>query len=431
MTNTVKIDEKNIATIDMTIESSVAKEAYERTLKAYGQNVNIAGFRKGKAPNNVVEKYVGAERIKAEVIDRLFPMEFQKVVDENKLNIAFRPTIENVDFELGSDLKVKATVELKPEVKIGKYKDVEVKYEEFKNPDDALDKELEMTQKRFSKLEKVDRASTDKDTVVFDFEGYIGKVGEEKIEHGDAKNYSLDLSNSNFIPGFAEGLVGHSAGDEFVIDVKFPEDYHEDKLKGAPAQFKIKLHEVKERTLPELNDELAKKAGKDSLEALKEDIKKYLETMAKNQNERIKSDAIFENVLANTEIKIQDTMLDREYQAIMEEARHQAIQQGQNFDKLVEAEGKENVEKRFREEAEKRIKNSLIVEKIASEAELKIEQKDIMEHINQMAAMYGMAPVQLFEELRKNPNAFAAISQQITANKVNEFLLNNNTFIAK
>lgn len=431
MTNTVKIDEKNIATIDMTIESSVAKEAYERTLKAYGQNVNIAGFRKGKAPNNVVEKYVGAERIKAEVIDRLFPMEFQKVVDENKLNIAFRPTIENVDFELGSDLKVKATVELKPEVKIGKYKDVEVKYEEFKNPDDALDKELEMTQKRFSKLEKVDRASTDKDTVVFDFEGYIGKVGEEKIEHGDAKNYSLDLSNSNFIPGFAEGLVGHSAGDEFVIDVKFPEDYHEDKLKGAPAQFKIKLHEVKERTLPELNDELAKKAGKDSLEALKEDIKKYLETMAKNQNERIKSDAIFENVLANTEIKIQDTMLDREYQAIMEEARHQAIQQGQNFDKLVEAEGKENVEKRFREEAEKRIKNSLIVEKIASETELKIEQKDIMEHINQMAAMYGMAPVQLFEELRKNPNAFAAISQQITANKVNEFLLNNNTFIAK
>ena len=431
MTNTVKIDEKNIATIDMTIESSVAKEAYERTLKAYGQNVNIAGFRKGKAPNNVVEKYVGAERIKAEVIDRLFPMEFQKVVDENKLNIAFRPTIENVDFELGSDLKVKATVELKPEVKIGKYKDVEVKYEEFKNPDDALDKELEMTQKRFSKLEKVDRASTDKDTVVFDFEGYIGKVGEEKIEHGDAKNYSLDLSNSNFIPGFAEGLVGHSAGDEFVIDVKFPEDYHEDKLKGAPAQFKIKLHEVKERTLPELNDELAKKAGKDSLEELKEDIKKYLETMAKNQNERIKSDAIFENVLANTEIKIQDTMLDREYQAIMEEARHQAIQQGQNFDKLVEAEGKENVEKRFREEAEKRIKNSLIVEKIASETELKIEQKDIMEHINQMAAMYGMAPVQLFEELRKNPNAFAAISQQITANKVNEFLLNNNTFIAK
>ncbi len=431
MTNTVTVDEKNIATIDMTIESAVAKEAYERTLKAYGANVNIAGFRKGKAPNNIVEKYVGAERIKAEVIDRLFPVEFQKVVEENKLNIAFHPNIENVEFEVGSDLKVKATVELKPEVKIGKYKDVEIKYDEFKNPEDALQKELEMTQKRFSKLEKVDRPSTDKDTVVFDFEGYIGKVGEEKIEHGEGKNYTLDITNSNFIPGFAEGLVGHSAGEEFVIDVKFPEDYPEAKLKGTDAQFKINMHEVKERVMPELNDELAKKAGKETLDALKEDIEKYLETTAKNQNERIKSDAIFENVLANTEIKIQDSMLDREYQAIMEEAKHQAIQQGQDFDKLVELEGKEKVEKRFREEAEKRIKNSLIVEKIAQDEQLKIEQKDIMEHINQLAAMYGMAPVQLFEELRKNPNSFAALSQQITANKVNEFLLNNNTFIAK
>jgi len=419
MTNTVTIDDKNIATIDMTIESALAKEAYERTLRAYSANINIAGFRKGKAPNNIVEKYVGQERIKAEV------------VEENKLNIAFRPAIENVSFEVGSDLKVKATVELKPEVKIGQYKDVEVEYEEFKNPEDALQKELEMTQKRFSKLEKVERPSTDKDTVVFDFEGFIGKVGEEKIEHGDAKNYSLDLSNSNFIPGFAEGLVGHSAGEEFVIDVTFPEEYHEEKLKGAATQFKINLHEVKERILPEIDDELAKKAGKDTLDALKEDIQKYLETMAKNQNERIKSDAIFNKVLEATEIKIQDTMLDREYQAIMEEARQQAQQQGQDFDKLVEAEGKENVEKRFREEAEKRIKNSLIVEKIAQDENLKIEQQDIMNHVNQMAAMYGMAPVQLFEELRKNPNAFAAISQQITANKVNEFLLNNNKFTAK
>ena len=431
MTNTVKVDDKNIATIDIVIDAAIAKETYEKTLKSYGQNVNIAGFRKGKAPNNIVEKYVGTERIKSEVIDRLFSVEFQKTISDNKLNIAFHPNIENVEFEVGSDLKIKASVELKPEVKIGKYKDVEIEYKEFKNPENAIDKELEMTQKRFSKFEKVDRPSTNKDTVVFDFEGYIGKVGEEKIEHGDAKNYSLDLSNSNFIPGFAEGLVGHSAGEEFVIDVKFPEDYHEDKLKGAPAQFKINLHEVKERILPEINDELAKKAGKDNLEALKDDIKKYLETMAKNQNDRIKSDLIFENVLNNTEIKIQDTMLDREYQAIMEETKRQVIQQGQDFNKLVETEGKENVEKRYREEAEKRIKNSLIVEKIANEEQLKIEQKDIMEHINQMAAMYGMAPVQLFEELRKNPNAFAAISQQITANKVNEFLLNNNKFTAK
>ena len=428
MTNTVTIDDKNIATIDMTIDANTAKETYERTLKAYGANVNIAGFRKGKAPNHIVEKYVGEERIKAEVIDRLFPSEFQKAVDENKLNIAFRPEIEHIDFTIGQELKLKAKVELKPEVKLGAYKDVEVEYKEVKTEDGALEKELEQTRRRFSTLEKVDRLATDKDTVVFDF---VGFVDGEKIEHGEGKNYSLDLANSNFIPGFAEGLIGHGADEEFTIDVTFPEEYHEEKLKGAKAQFKIKMHEVKERKMPELDDELAKKAGKDTLEALKEDIKNYLDMVVKNQNDRLKSDAIFEKILETTEIKIQDSMLDREYQAIMDEARQTASQQGADFDKLVEQEGKDNVEKRFREEAQKRIKNSLIVEKIAQEADLKIEQKDIMEHINQMASMYGMPAVQLFEEMRKNPNSFAAISQQITANKVNEFLLNNNKFIAK
>lgn len=428
MTNSVEINDKNIATFDIVIDSKVAKETYDRTLKAYGANVNIAGFRKGKAPVAVVEKYVGDERIKAEVIDRLFPVEFQKVIDENKLDIAFRPTIEKMTFDLGKDVELKVAVELKPEVKMGQYKDVEVEFVEFKNPDDALEKELEQTQQRFSTLNPTDNPATDKDTVVFDFEGF---VGDEKIEHGEGKNYTLNLASSNFIPGFAEGLVGHAKGEEFTIDVTFPADYHEEKLKGAQAQFKIKLHEVKERVLPELNDELAKKAGKDTLELLKEDIKAYLENMEKGQNDKLKSEAIFDKVVATTDIKIQDSMLDREYEAIMHEAREQAKYSNQDFDKMVEQEGKDKVEARFREEANKRIINSLIVEKIAREAEIKVEQQDIMNHINQMSTMYGMAPVQLFEELRKNPNSFAAISQQITANKVNEFLLENNKFIAK
>lgn len=428
MTNTVTIDDKNIAIIDMTIDSKLAKETYDKTLKAIGNNVNIAGFRKGKAPSHIIEKYVGIERVKAEVVDRLFPSEFQKAIEENKLNIAFNPTIENVDFEIGSELKIKANVELKPTVKLGKFKDLKIEYKEFKNEADAVEKELEQTRKRFSKTEKVDRKSTKDDVVVFDFEGF---VGDEKIEHGDAKNYSLDLANSNFIPGFAEQLVGHKAGEEFSITVKFPDEYHEEKLKGKDATFKITLHEVKERQLPELDDELAKKAGKDTLELLKEDIQKYLDNMVKSQNDRIKSDAIFEKIFDTTEIKIQDSMLDREYQALMNETRENIRRQGGNFDEMVAKEGKDKVEENFKKEAETRIKNSLIVEQIAKDVDVKIEQKDIMEHINQMAMMYGMAPSQLFEELRKNPASYAAISQQITANKVNEFLLNNNNFVAK
>ncbi len=428
MTSTVNVDDKNIATIDMTIDSKTAQEVYDRTLKAFSSQVNIAGFRKGKAPKNVVEKYVGVERIKAEVIDRLFPGEFQKAIEDNKLNIAFRPSLEEVSFNVGEDLKIKAKVELKPEVKLSQYKNNEVKFKEFKNEANALDRELEQTQKRFSKLESVDRKSTKKDTVVFDFKGF---VGEEKIEDGSGKNYTLDLANSNFIPGFAEGLVGHKKGEEFDISVKFPDDYHEDKLKGADATFKINLHEVKERQLPELDDELAKKAGKKTLDELKEDINKFLEHSAKNQNDRIKSDAIFEKILSETKIEVQPTMLDREYEAVREEARVSATQQGMDFEKLVEKEGKENVEKRFREEAQKRILNCLVVERIAQEEGIRVENKDISEHITRMAMMYGIAPNQLFEELRKNPDSYAAIAQQIMATKVNDFLLDNNTFVAK
>ena len=428
MTSTVTIDDKNIATIDMTVEKDLVKQTYERTLRAYGQNVNIAGFRRGKAPNNVVEKYVGVERIKAEVIDRLFPTEFQKAIDENKLNIAYRPNLETVDFELGKDLKLKAKVELKPDFKLAKYKDVEVKYEEFKHPDNAIDNELNLIQRRYSTLDKKDGAADDKDTVVFDFEGY---VGDEKIEHGSGTNYTLDLANSNFIPGFAEGLVGHSAGEEFDINVTFPENYHEEKLKGAKATFKIKLHEIKTRNMPELNDELAKKAGKDTLELLKQDIQQYLDNVARDRNDRIKSDAIFNKIVEETKIEIQPAMLEREYEAVLNEAKLNTQQQGADFDEMMKREGKENVEKRLHEEAQKRIINSLIVEKIVTEVDIKIEQKDIMEHINKMSMVYNVPANQLFEQLRKNPNAYAVMSQQILANKVNDYLLENNKFITK
>ena len=428
MTSTVTINDKNIATLDITVEANSARKTYDMILKAYSNHVNIAGFRRGKAPLNIVEKYVGKERIEAELRDRIFPVEFQKAVSENKLNIAYNPTIEKFEFKRGQDLKFVATVELKPEVKLSQYKDLEVEYQEYKTPQDAMDKELLEVQRRFSTLNKKDGSASDKDTVVIDFEGY---VGDEKIEHGSAKNYSLDLANSGFIPGFAENIVGHSAGEEFDINVKFPSDYHEDKLKDADARFKINLHEVKERIMPELNDELAKKAGKDTLELLKEDIQKYIDLEYKKQNDKLKSDAVFDKISKETNIDIQDTMIDREYSAIVADTKNNLAQSGQSYESFVEHEGKENLEKRFREEALKRIKNSLIVEAIANENKLNVEQKDLMMQINNLAMMYGIPANQLYQELSRNPNSFASISQQILASKVNDLLIESNKFIAK
>ena len=427
--STIERQEGNLAKITITVDAKQAEELYKRTLKRIGSNINIAGFRKGKAPNNVIEKYVGKERIKIEAIESVFPMEFSKVAQEEKLDLATQPQIEHFEYEVGKDLIIHVNAELKPEFTLAPYKDVEVEYEEFKNDPDAMDKELKAIQNRFATLEKVDRASNNTDVVVFDFEG---SVNGELIEHGSAKNHTLDLAHSNFIPGFAEGLVGHSAGEEFVIDVTFPENYHEPKLKGAPAQFKINLHEVKERKLPELNDELAKKAGKfETLDALKEDIQKYLDDAQTFENEKRKSDAIFNKVYNDTNIDIQDSMIAREVEAVKEETKQNALRQGQDWDKIVETEGKDSVNEKLREEAIKRIKNSLIIEKITKEEGIKIEQSDLLTQIQEIARVYGASSTSVFEEMKKNPSSFAFLSQQIATRKVNELLLSANKFKTK
>ena len=431
MTSKCEILEGNVAKIDMTIDAKEAENAYNKAFKKISQNINIAGFRKGKAPKNIVEKYVGVERIKAEAIESIFPKEFSAVVDEHKLDLALQPYIESYDFEAGKELTMVVKAELKPEVKLAKYKENTVEFEEYKNDKDALENELKTIQERFSTLETVeeDRETKADDTVVFDFEGF---VGDEAIEHGAGKSYTLDLAHSNFIPGFAEGLVGHKKGEEFTIDVTFPETYHQDKLKGAKAQFKIKLHEIKTRILPELNDELAKKAGKfDTLDKLKEDIAKYLEETEKSENERRKAEAIFNKVYEDSKIDIQETMIEREIEAIKGETKQNAESHGQNFDELVEKEGKDEVNKKFREEAIKRIKNSLIIEKIAKTEDIKIAQNDILEQVGELAKLYRTTGAQIFEELRQNPGGFTVLTQQVATRKVNEILLNNNTFKAK
>lgn len=431
MTSKLEILEKNTAKIDITVDKETAQKAYDAAVKRMSQHVNIPGFRKGKAPKNVVEKYLGIERIKVQVVEDLFPFEFNKAVDENKLEVATQPSIESFNFNLGDDLTISAKVELKPEVQLGQYKDVTVEFEQYNVPDNALELELDAIRNRFSTVKNVeeDRAATDKDLVLIDFEGFVdGKA----IDRGAGKNYTLDLGHSNFIPGFAEAIVGHKKGEEFTIDVTFPENYMEETLKGKPAQFKIKLHEIQTRILPELTDELAKKVGKfETAEALKEDISKYIENSVNTENEKRKMEAIFNKVLNEAKIDIQESMIQREIDAVFAETKAAAERQGQDWNKIVEAQGKDAVDSQAREEAIRRIKNSLIIEKIAKTEGVKIEQADIVQQVSVIAQAYHTSPNEILKEITNNRHFFTAITQQVAIKKVNDILLNNNKFVAK
>ena len=281
----------------------------------------------------------------------------------------------------------------------------------------------------FNKVE--DRQTKEDDVVVIDFKG---EANGKEIEGGSAKGYRLDLAHSNFIPGFAEQLVGHNKGEEFTIDVKFPEEYHNKELQGADAKFEIKINEINEKVYPEVNDEFAKNVtgGKmETVDALKEDIKKFLEEHEKTTNEKNKENAIFEKVVSDAKIDIQRAMIEREKEVVTRETEQRAKAQGFNYQKMVEEEGAEKVDKEIEEEAIRRIRNSLVIEKISAVENIKVEQNDIFEHINLITNQYGDKKVQAMQEIFQNPNSIALITQQVATEKVIKMLVENNKFVPK
>lgn len=415
----------NVVEVNIEIEEKVAQKEYEKACKRISQNVNIAGFRKGKAPRNILEKYVGIDAIKRESLEGLLPKAFSEVVKENDYELIAEPTLMSYDFEQGKPCKVVAKFELRPEVKISAYKDLTVNCEEYKNEDSALEKELERLADRYAELVKVEgRKTTDKDIVMIDFEG---SVAGELIQGGAAKNYMLDLGNSTFIPGFAEQLVGKEAGVEFTINVKFPAEYHDEKLKGADAEFKITINEIKEKKAPEINDELAKKVGGfETLDDLKADIQKYLDGTVKAENEKRSYEAIFNKILENTEVEIHEEMIDREADAIMADMKMRAAQHGQDFDATIEKEGKDKVRNEVVGEALSRIKNSLVISKIAKDEQIKVEPMDLQAKLQEVARMYGVDQTTMLKEMYKNVNLIQSLTQQIVSEKVSRFILDNN-----
>ena len=426
MKTEVKEIGKNIVEVDIEIESKVSDKEYEKACRRIAQSVNIAGFRKGKAPRNILERHVGAEAIKREALDAMLPKVFTDVIREKDYELISEPTLLSYELETGKPCKVKVQFELRPEVKLAAYKGLSVECEEYKTDEDAMDKELARLAERYASFETVEgRKTTAQDTVMIDFEG---SANGELIKGGAAKNYMLDLAHSNFIPGFAEQLVDHEVGEEFTIQVKFPEEYHDESLKGADAEFKITINEIKEKKLPELNDELAQKIGDfKTIEELKADIQKYLDGTAKAENEKRSYEAVFNKILEGMEVDIHDEMIEREADAMFQEMKMRAAQYGQDFEATMEKEGKDNVKKEMEKEALSRIKNSLVISKIAKDEKIIVHPMDLQRKLEEVAKMYGVDNGAMLKDMYKNVNLIRSLSQQIVSEKVSKFILDNNT----
>ncbi len=414
----------NLVSISMTIPAAEATSAYNTAASKISQYINVDGFRKGKAPRAVVERHVGVDRIRQEALEILLPKYLGQAVYDNQLDIITQPAITDYKFETGKDVEVTFEVETRPEVSLGSYKGLDVKVEVPAADDNAFDKALEGFLAQHASMELVlDRPSNETDTVVFDFDG---TCNGEAIQGGSAKGYALDLAHSNFIPGFAEQLVGHNIKDEFDIQVTFPAEYHDEKLKGQPATFAIKINEIKQRILPELTDEFVKKSSRFStVDELKADIKDYVDNQRENIKKVNAENAVFKSVIDSASVEVPQGMINREVQSLKAEYQQRLSFQGINWDEFVKSQGEE-FEKTLAEDALVRIKNSLIIDKISKEADIKVEQADFQTKIAQMAGAYGVGPQELLKQFGQNPDFLSSLSQQIVNDKVRDYLLSNN-----
>lgn len=420
-------EEQNLAKINLEIPAEQAVQEYNKAWKRLGQRLNIPGFRRGKAPRSIVEKNVGVDRIKQEAMDRLFPHLFADAISEHQLDIVAPPQIESLKFELGEGIAVKAVVELRPEVKLPELAGVKVDVPEYKLPEDAEAKELQAIVERMTTLESVvDRASEKSDIVNIDFNG---SVNGEAIKGGSAKNYRLDLQDNNFIEGFADQLVGHKIGEEFSINVTFPQGYHDAALAGKPAEFKVKINDISKKVVPELTDEVAKKVGPfETVEQMKQEVSNLLKQSEEQENTYRKQKAVVDYLLEKAEVAIPDTMVGREAKLLMDEVQQRLKSQGLSWEKFLDSEGHDSTLENLREEARKRIKTSLIFGAIAKQESMQVNESEFSSMVSQMAAMRGMDEKQVMRQLGNNFAAAQAMSDQILSQKIVDYMVERAEF---
>jgi len=417
-----KTDKKNELKLEFTIEAEKFDEAMKKVYFKSAKYFNIPGFRKGKAPMQIVEKYYGDEIFYEDTFNEVVPSVYEKELKENNIDAVSRPDIDVKQIGKGQDLIFTAIVQTKPEVKLGKYKGIEIKKVEYNVSDDDINHELGHMQEKNARLITVEDREVQKDDItVIDFEGFVdGKA----FEGGKAQNHELTIGSNTFISGFEDQIIGMKQDEEKDIKVKFPDDYFSEDLKGKDAIFKVKLHEIKKRELPKLDDEFAKDVSEfDTLDELKNSIKEKLEEENKKRVKYETEDAAIKAVCDNVELDIPSGMIETEIDNMTREIEQRLAYQGMKLEQYIQMLGKsmEDFRKEYEEQAKVSVKSRLVLEAIIKEEKIEPSQEQINEKLKQMAEQYGKKE----EELNKNEGFTNYIKESLKNEKVVEFIVEN------
>ena len=415
--------EENRGVLTVEVEADKVNEGLDAAFKKVVKQINVPGFRKGKMPRPLFEQRFGVESLYQDALDFILPEAYAAAVEEAGIDPVDRPEIDVEQIEKGKNLIFKATVTVKPEVKLGDYKGLEVEAVNTEVTDEDVNNELTRMQERFAELVVKEEGKAELgDTVVIDFEGF---VDGEAFEGGKAENYSLELGSNSFIPGFEDQVVGLEAGQEKDIEVSFPEEYHAAELAGKPAVFKIKLHEMKTKQLPELDDEFAKDADEEveTLAELKEKTKKSLEESKKNDAENKVRDAVVDKATANAEVVIPEVMVENELDQMMKEFEQRLQMQGMNLELYFQFSGQDEaaLKGQMKEDAEKRVRMNLVLEAIVKAENINVTDEEVDAEIAKMAEMYQMQ----VDQIKAALGSLEGIKADMNIRKAVDFLVEN------
>ncbi len=415
----------NEVKLEITIEAKKFEDAIKKVYFKSAKYFNIPGFRKGKAPIQIVEKYYGKEIFYEDAFNEVAPEELEEAVKENKLEIVSRPEIDIKQIEKGKDLIFTAVLQTKPEPELGKYKGIEIEKAEYTVSEDDINHELGHMQEHNSRIISIDDRPVEKgDITVIDFEGFVdGKA----FEGGKAEKHELEIGSNQFIPGFEDQIIGMKIDEEKDIKVKFPDEYFSKDLAGKDATFKVKLHEIKKKELPELDDEFAKDVSEfDTLKELKEDIKAKKQKQYDERSKYETEDNAIKEVVKDMKVDIPSGMVEMEIDNILKDMEQRLSYQGLKLDQYLQMMGKTqaDVRKEYEAQAIESIKSRLAIEKIVEIEKIEATEKEVHEKLEEMAKNYGK-DVKEFEE---NENIKSYIETGVRTEKALELIVKNAKF---
>ena len=424
MTATWEKKEGNLGTLTVEVSADKFNEALDQAFKKVVKDVQLPGFRKGRVPRGLFEQRFGVESLYQDAVDIVLPEAYTAAVEETGISPVDQPSIDITQIERGQPLIFTAEVTVKPEVKLGDYKGLEVEEEDTTVTDEDVNAEIEKERQRLAELVVKEEGTVEEgDTVVIDFEGFIG---DEAFEGGAGKNHSLEIGSGSFIPGFEDQLIGKENNAETEVNVTFPENYHAEDLAGKEAVFKVTIHEIKAKELPELDDEFAKDVDEEveTLAELTEKIKERLENQKKTTAENKKRESLINQASENAEIDIPEVMIENEVDRMLREFEQRIQQQGMTLEMYTQFSGQDEdqLKEQMREDAGKRVQTNLVLEAIYDQEGLEVTDEDVEKEFESMANMYQMEVEQIKQMLGGNVDM---LKEDLKFTKAIDFLLEN------